>query len=499
MLRREGSNTATRAAIRISRCCLALALVACSRSLPTIAGAPSAPVVPGRPWNPPAGVVPPEGRPPTSQVVLPAELAVRPDSLTFADVVDLALRNNPQTRQSWAQARVAAAAYGVARGANYPTVDAIADIAETQSSTLVQITKRSQFAPTLELSYLLLDFGGRRATIAAARANAISFDLTHNAELQTTLLQAESAYFTYMQARALVAAQILSVDDAKTNLEAAQQRHRVGVATIADVLLAQTTLSQAQLDLETDSGAVLTARGALATAMGLRADLPFELAPAPECDSTAVGVAAASVDTLITRALALRPDMAAARTDILNSQAQVRIARSASLPSLAFNGTGGHTYSNVGIFQGPQYALTLTLSVPIFNGFAYQYNVTSAQAGVDASLAAANLLRTQIANQVFSSYYALRTATQRVRTSDVLLTNAAQAERVARGRYRAGVGSILDLLAAQSALATARAQQVQSRWTWLTALAQLSHDVGVLGYRGELPIEIVTDSTGKRR
>jgi outer membrane protein len=66
---------------------------------------------------------------------------------------------------------------------------------------------------------------------------------------------------------------------------------------------------------------------------------------------------------------------------------------------------------------------------------------------------------------------------------------------VARGRYRAGVGTILDLLTAQAALASARGQQAQTRWTWATALAQLAHDVGVLGVHGEAPIPLRPDST----
>jgi hypothetical protein len=48
-------------------------------------------------------------------------------------------------------------------------------------------------------------------------------------------------------------------------------------------------------------------------------------------------------------------------------------------------------------------------------------------------------------------------------------------------------------------LANARAQQAQSRWIWSTALAQLAHDVGVLGPRGEAPIPLSADSTGVRR
>jgi outer membrane protein TolC len=57
------------------------------------------------------------------------------------------------------------------------------------------------------------------------------------------------------------------------------------------------------------------------------------------------------------------------------------------------------------------------------------------------------------------------------------------------------VGSIIDLLTAQTALANARAQQVQSRWEWYTSLAQLARDTGVLGVRGDTPFAFSADST----
>jgi outer membrane protein TolC len=104
---------------------------------------------------------------------------------------------------------------------------------------------------------------------------------------------------------------------------------------------------------------------------------------------------------------------------------------------------------------------------------------------LQAAIARAGMTKQQIIQEVFTAYYALRTATDRVRTSADLLASATQSESVARGRYREGVGSIIDLLVAQSALANARAQGVDARWQWRAALAQLAHDVGVLGLRGE--------------
>ena len=46
-------------------------------------------------------------------------------------------------------------------------------------------------------------------------------------------------------------AQTESVDEATADLAAAKERHRVGVAALSDELQAQTSLSQAQLQLET--------------------------------------------------------------------------------------------------------------------------------------------------------------------------------------------------------------------------------------------------------
>jgi len=439
--------------LRLLRCAIALALAACAHAPPAISGEPPVAPVPGKAWKAPHGTIPPEPATKPDFSALPPDLASRANSLTLADAVDVALLHNPQTTLSWSEARTAAFEYGSARGVYFPTIDATASVGRSQSVTQTGYVERTQFSPLVSLSYLLLDFGGRGGTIGAARENVIAVDLNYNAMLQDVVLQVESAYFAYTSARALSAAQLQTVTEEQENLQAAQVRHRDGVATVADVLQAQTLLAQAQLDLETDSGTVKTNHGNLAAAMGLRADADFEIAT--PSDSLQIGNASQSVDTLIVSALANRPDMAAARVSILQSQQEVRVARSQEFPALTLGANLGRNYSNLPLFAGNNYAITLGITVPIFNGFTYQYNVAAAKSRVDESAASASLLRTQVSNQVVTSYVALRTASARVRSADVLLASAQQSEQVARGRYRAGVGTILDLLTAQSALASA--------------------------------------------
>jgi outer membrane protein TolC len=299
-----------------------------------------------------------------------------------------------------------------------------------------------------------------------------------------------------MATAALLAAERSAIAEAQANLNAAQQRNRVGLATIADVLQARTALSQEQLNLETTQGNLQAARGSLASALGLPANLPFELEPLS--GALPVRALAQSVDSVINDALRNRPDLAAARAEAAAASAQVRVTRAAELPSLALNGNAARTFSSPQLFAGPSYTLSLGLQIPIFNGFSHQYDVAAARAQADAISALADQTRQQVVTQVFVSYYALQTAGQRVTTADDLLASATQSVQVAAGRYREGVGSIIDLLTAQTALAAARAQQVQSRWQWYTSLAQLARDAGVLEPTGDTPFAFSTDSTVSR-
>jgi outer membrane protein TolC len=427
-------------------------------------------------------------------LAVPPDLVQRIQQLGLADVVDLALRNNPATRASWAQARASADVLGSARGQYYPTINGSATLSRTRSpATLARPAgTRTEYGPSVALNYLLLDFGGRSGSVERARQNLFAASLSHNATLQNTVLQAEAAYFTYMATAALLGAERSAIAEAQANLTAAQQRFKVGLATIADVLQAKTALSQEQLNLETTEGNLQAARGGLAAALGLPANLPFDLAPLPA--AIPVGKISVSVDSVINAALGNRPDLAAARAQAAAAAAQVRVARSAELPSLTLGSNAARTFSKPPVFAGPSYGVSLGLAIPIFNGFSHQYDLAAARAQAEAISALADQTRQQVVTQVFVSYYALQTAERRVATADDLLNSAQQSVQVAAGRYREGVGSIIDLLTAQTALANARAQQVQSRWQWYTSLAQLARDAGVLGVRGDTPFSFTPDS-----
>jgi outer membrane protein len=442
------------------------------------------------PWTPPERSAPPE----TAAAVIPRippEL-IASKSWTLGDLVDIALRNSTQTREAWENARAAAAHYGSEKGAWLPRIDASGSYTRQKSGGF---GGRPQFVQTtyggsLNLEFLLFNFGGRMATIEESRQALLAMDWTHNAVIQDVVLEVEQAYFQYQSAKALAASQEASVKEFQTNLDAAQARHDAGIATVADVLQAKTALAQARLSLDGIEGQIAVTRGSLATAMGLPATTPLDVTleeGPPPVDNTQ-----AAVEEFLTRAQAERPDLAAARAEADKAAAHRRSVKAEGYPSISAVGSLGRTYLVSPDTQVNTYSAGLQVSLPLFTGLSHHYDVKEAEAQARAADAHLAGLRQQVDLEVWTSYYDLQTARQRLATSEDLLESATQNHDVAAGRYQSGVGSILDLLAAQSALANARALRVQARSDWYLALAQLAHATGTLTPQtGSAP-----DSTG---
>jgi len=426
----------------------------------------------------PAELATPPAPPPPPPPVIPEHLLAPGATLTLAEIVDIALQNNPATRASYFQARAAAAQLGSKKAPYYPSIDLTANAARadlaTQSQDGVPVTS---YGAAVELDWLLLDLGGRSANAEDARQALLAADWNHNATIQDVILAVQRTFVQYLNAKAQLEAARINVRQGQAALDAATTRHDAGVATIAEVLQARTALSQFQLTEATFAGQVLVLRGSLATAMGLPANTPYDVGTLPA--DLPLDTATEAVERLIALANARRPDLLAARALADRAAAHVDAVKSEGLPTLGLQATANRTFYEIGDvdFQN-NWSARLLVTFPLFTGWANTFNIQKAKDELGVAQAQATSLEQQVVLQVWTSHTALTTAAQLVRTSRDLLASAEQSERVALGRYREGVGTIIDLLAAQSALANARAQEIQARSTWFAALAQLARDTG---------------------
>jgi len=478
---------------------LAVALTGCSTTgLPGTVDHSMLPGSPSAPWQPSPELLAQvsqqtreEARttPPAAPADLPTEklaaMAEKGATVDLPTLIDLALQTSPQTRETWMAARSAAEEVGSRSAAYYPQVEASASLERLHQSAVggqftFQIT---DYGPSLDLSYLLFSFGGRKADVEQARQELLGADWDHNAAVQQVVLTVTQAYYTYLGEKALREAAQSDLDTAETNLQAAQDRHDAGVATIADVLQAKTARSQAELDLRQVEGDLQATRGALATAIGVSPDVPVEAGALP--DEVPIGDLSASIQDLLGKALAERPDLAAARARTAAAREKIKKTRAEGLPTISLDSGASRVYYDIpGAQPSTNYSARLLVRYPLFTGFQNRHDLDQAKADAAAALARQESLKQQVMLQVWTSFYDLQTAAKRVESARDLLASASESADVAAGRYKAGVGSVLDLLTAQSALARARAQEVQARAAWFLTLTQLARDTGVLGDLG---------------
>ena len=399
-------------------------------------------------------------------------------ALTLAEIVDRALCNNPQTRIAWAEARAQAALVGVAESAYLPTLAATVGRSRHRSDAGAPVTY-NQTTGALSASYLIYDFGGRAATLENARQLMAALAASQDAQLQAVFFAAVQAYYQWYAFAAAVDAARESERASAESLKAAEARYRSGTGTPADRLQAQTAASQATLSRIQAEGNARTALGTLANAMGLDAqDAPAIAAPA---DAVPDAAFERNLGELIAAAKRARPDLIAAEAEVGAARAGVDAARASGMPSISLNAAsstldGGLPHAT------RDSSIGVTLSLPLFTGFNTTYRVRSAEAQLEATAARRDQLSRQVSLDVWRSYYALTTSIEAARASADLMASAQASAKVAEGRYRAGVGGILDLLNAQSALASARQQNIQALYGWRIAKAALAQAMGRLDF-----------------
>jgi outer membrane protein TolC len=122
----------------------------------------------------------------------------------------------------------------------------------------------------------------------------------------------------------------------------------------------------------------------------------------------------------------------------------------------------------------------LSLTWTLFDGLAREKRVSEAQANRKQAAAGVDSLRYQVENQVWSAYSIAYTALYQQKAAAALLAAATEAYNAALKSYTYGLSSEIDVVAAQRALANARAADVNARTQSLTGLAVLGYQTGEL-------------------
>ncbi len=142
--------------------------------------------------------------------------------------------------------------------------------------------------------------------------------------------------------------------------------------------------------------------------------------------------------------------------------------------------SGFHERNNVFPFSYSRqpFNASLSISLPIFNGFARELQVAQAHAQQEDAEEQVRANRLLVRSSVGSSYLAVQTAYRSIAVQQAARDAARDQLRLAQDRYRLGSGTALELSDAQNAVQGAEGAYVNAVYGYHIAIAQLESAVG---------------------
>jgi len=453
---------------------------------------------------------------------------------SLPELIDLAQRNNPETRVAWERARQAAAAVGLTESLYFPYLVASAGagferafipfpalkidgerIAQETIAALPAFAANPEAAirdlankkpnlsavsidgggslltdavasrAALSVKWLLLDFGERRAGVDAAKERLMMASVGFNATHQKIVFEVTQKFYALSNARQKVIVGKAALEAAQTVEQSAGARLKNGLATKPELLQTQQQTAQSAFELEAAIGAESDAEIALIESLGIPptahlkiadiANLPVPLPPER------------SVDALIDLALSQRPDLVAKLANIRAKEAEVRKARADFYPKIALDAHVGRLRLDVSIDNSDYfgddhtvYGAAIAIEVPVFDGFARRQKLRVAEADLRAAESELAGARDEAVREVWKAYTDFKTALRKQDAAAKLLTAAENAYSAVLDSYQHGLSTYVEVVSAQRNLTTARSVGSETRATIFTSAAALALSVGDL-------------------
>lgn len=397
---------------------------------------------------------------------------------TLPELIDLAQQNNPNTRIAWLEAEQAALAVGMVKATYLPMISASViggyqrakfkseiDLGPFEITPPPLHTHIKGVVPSLNVNWLLFDFGKRDALYGAATDLAFASQAKFTAVHQATIFNVARTFFEYSTARQNTTLAQQHLENSNALTAAAQARFDEGVATSIEVAQAKQLAAQAKLLLVQRQGAERDTYQAVLSSAGLPPTTDIKIA-------TTAGRELPRFEDLpddeaLQAALAYRPDLLA--TDAARQAAEKGIdsAKANFMPKVGLIGVAatGSTRFNVNSLgeTGPSsasQAVLLGISIPLYDGGLRRMNLREAEARAQAARDLVRKNQNDALREMHFAANALRSALEAYEAASELVKAATITNNAATEAYQVGVGSMM--LATETANGLLDASQAQS-------------------------------------
>lgn len=413
-----------------------------------------------------------------------------PRERTLAELAVRALEMNPTTRAAWESARAAAGRQGMAESLYLPRAGLYGEVDWERTPypglPAPLIYEGGNADTGFNLSWLLLDFGRRDAMVEAAKRGVEAANLSANRQIQKVIYDVQTAYFQLDANVMMVEAAEEDLANARMQLEAVEDRMRVGLATRPELLEARQQFAKAQFMVENTKADLYDAQAALAIAVGVPAGTRIEIVPLqkmPLPEDLLVGV-----DAVVAQTLRQRPDLQAAIATVRQARAAVKQAEADFLPTISMYGDIGVGWldgesrdgNEIGIMDGVPLTAEIGLRGTwlLYEGGERTAKLHETRANLARAEAQLDELQLVVSNEVWMAYFDVRAARKRFVAGEALLAASQDSYDSVFASYVNGLATITQLIQSEAGLFDARYTLIQSRADLLMSTARLAFASG---------------------
>lgn len=382
------------------------------------------------------------------------------ETLTVERCVRIALGNHPAIIAGTHAVEATRSRVGQARSNFYPQITLSSGYSKYSSVTDPSNTALHQYTGNATLTQSIFEFGRtlNEVTIQQRLRDAAQSDLRD--ATNQVVFNVRGAYYSVLQARKTAEVLADTVNSFERHLEQARAFFETGVRSKFDVTKAEVDLSNARLNLIRAENALRIARVTLNNAMGVP--------DAPEYgieDNLSFAKYGITFEDAVQRAYANRPDLLALLARKEAAGESVTLARKGYLPTLS--GSANYAWQaspellptgawSSGLSEKGGWSAGVTLTFPLFSGFLTGYQLREAKENFNVTKANEEGLRQEVLLDVQQAYLSLQEAEERVGVAELTVRQAEESYEIAKGRYEAGVGGIIEETDALVALRNAR-------------------------------------------
>jgi outer membrane protein TolC len=390
--------------------------------------------------------------------------------MTLDDCVQFALQHSPRLAESAATSRAVEDRVGQARA----PLGLHTALEGGYSNSDPAPQNLQSYSATLSVSQLLYDSGRTGARVAQAqRLLQASRYAVRQTELTLALSTAQS-YYQVLKAKHLAGVSAEVLKSAQYHHDLAVAAYAAGTAPQVDLIRAEVDVARQRLSQIAAETATETGLAQLINVMGLEPGTALDVAEPAQAISAPVDFAAA-----LEAAYARRPELKQAGAELAAGQAAVRAAQTGLKPQVLAGANWGYL-DNASTGGQIGWSLALSASVPLSDGGDTRSRVAEALSLLAALQARQESVRQGIALEVKSAVLALRAALEGIAVAKEEVRLARHNMGLAEGRYQAGVGRLIEVTDARTALSTALTDEVSAIYDYHTSQAAVARAMGLL-------------------